>query len=101
MKVNLKYCIWAKNDIRLLSNDRLLYGKGQIIDMGVIYGFDNIESATEEARMLYAKYKGQTIEIWWLKDGIPWPKREAILKKYTNHEILLKRQRKRKPYGSK
>lgn len=100
--VNLKYCIWAKVDIRLKNNDRLIHSKGQVIEEGVVYGFKDLEEAKAHARALYHKYRGQTVSFWWLNDDGPsWPQIGSIIEKYTNHEILSKRQKRRKPYGVK
>lgn len=98
MKVKVKYCVWARKDIRRSSDDKLLHAAGDIIESGIIYNLvHTAESAKREANIIHSQHKHQRLHVWIVKHDMNWLQRGAVVSEFNNsdNEVPIKRKRKR------
>lgn len=82
-KVTLKYCVWARRDVRRKSDDRLLFSSGEVVESVVTYGMTE-DKAREEANKVWKQFKHHKLTIWLYKDGFGWWDKSGLIHKFDN-----------------
>jgi len=97
LKVTVKYCVWARKEVRRPSDDKFIHAAGDIIEMANIYNLVYTEeSAKRVANIIHNQHKHQKLCIWIVKAEMNWLQRGAVIDKFDNsNEVSTKRKKQR------